>query len=786
VQKAPATDAFTTVTAVDDTANTITLTDSLSATDFPNGTAVTVTLLATGRSFDAEVAAPDHVVVKTDNPPDLNQNNIIRVSLKSNSDTAAVRKIAASPTVVAIVDGALPATHTANLNVRRFEPIAATLRTNASAPQVQLRFTVHGAPPTYAAGEAIALQGDEEAWGTVLAAPTGQDVFLTDPVENLLNSPVNIFSITVTGANTTGASLDESYILIPSDPDAEPITHRSAFEQHEMRHVFQGALWGPFLLSFPLPWLFNLGFSFGDSASGASDVLRNIGLGGLDSLFALAVLGVGQKGPFAHSSADVGGTLGNDRKVITFAPDTNADQLGAFTEGSPVQVSKGDFSTFNVIDHLDTSAHAITLRFTLQQDKFAPNDQVVAHVSAFEKIRKTINTWFSLNLEELWSQHIPAAWGRVLSKFLNRDSWFPLLGIYPLSLLAAGFNEDRLPNEQDAAYHSGDLYTSILISRPNEIFVGQFAAIFGFLHPRTNGDSAFTLSRFGPLRFLTVELPSGVTADKVAGAVPDAGGTVRFRENWYIQMNEKVENVAGAFFAASAPGEYILHAPGELPANTEIVFTRKFFDVGFLNSRKVKVNALTVTPNPDATHPLFETEEVLFQISGDPTAEYRIRYAGAAPAPAGTISGLRFTAPLLAATAVHNVEITATYPETHPVFHGPGQLPTIKLTADQRTNVCQSLAVNIHMLTVSPVPNVRAGAKVEIETPIPPRSVRVTSPLPAGAAAPARIIPGTGRPARNTLFAPNAVSAATDVTVEFIFGTAPNQKTVNVTVPVTP
>src|SRR5207244_4015994 len=155
-------------------------------------------------------------------------------------------------------------------------------------------------------------------------------------------------------------------------------------------------------------------------------VLRNIGVGVLDSLFALAVRGVANATGHAPSEADLTGTLGADRKVITFPPASQADRVAAFTEDSPIEISKGDLSTFNVVAHLDTNARTITLRFALAQDKFSPNDQVTAHVSAFEKIRKTINTWFSLNLEELWSQHIPAAWGRVLSQFLNRDSWFPL------------------------------------------------------------------------------------------------------------------------------------------------------------------------------------------------------------------------------------------------------------------------------------------------------------------------------------------------------------------------
>jgi hypothetical protein len=319
-----------------------------------------------------------------------------------------------------------------------------------------------------------------------------------------------------------------------------------------------------------------------------------------------------------------------------------------------------------------------------------------------------------------------------------------------------------------------------------------------------------TLSRTGVLQFLSVELPSGVTADQVSGAVPAGGNRVTFRENCYIPMSEKVENVGGAFFASSAPGEYILHAPGELPAGQDVGFTRFAFDAGFLNSRKITVEALpvavltvtdlTVVPNPDATYSLFETEVVFFRISGDSTATYRVRYSGAPPVPAATINSQRFTIPPLAANSqrftipplaadtVHNLEITATYPETHPVFHGPGRLPTIKLTADQRTNVCEALSVQLKTITLPAVGPVRAGAKVDFPTPIAARGIVVTSSLPAGATVPARVVPGKGRPAVNTFYAPNAVTEDTDVVLELDFGTAPkrqDRRQLNLTVHVT-
>lgn len=811
VRKSPATDAFSIVTAVDNKADTITLRDDLPPADFPNGTAVTVTLLAVGRQFEGEdISAPgDHVKIKSDNPGDLNQGDIIRITLKSNTSVAAARLISSAPTVVAVVDSALPASHAANLTVTRFTAAAATLRSNASAPPVQLRFTAHGGAPPFSPNppdDLVFLTGkNQDAFGKVFAV-TGQDIFLTDPVDHLLGATVDISSIVATGLTTNGANLDEALVLVPSavlstdsdDPDLDPLTHREALVNHEMRHVFQYALWGPFFLSLPLPWLVSLGFSFSDWDQSASNLARHFGLGGADSALAGIVYGIGKAIKHLPSHADLTGALDADLKTVTFAAGTDADKIGAFSKGSPVSISKDGFSTGGAIAQLDANARTITLRVALRKEKFAVNDQVRVSVSAFEKIRKAINKYLG-SIDQLWSDRIPTSWGRVLSKFLNRDSWTPLLGIYFLSLMRAGGDQRRVPMEQDAAFHSGDLYSSIALSVPNEIFVGQFAAIYGFIDHRSTsptGDVATGLSLNPlPLEQLTVELPIGVDFDKVSGAILSATLSatagqvqrVRFRENWYIPMNEKVENVIGALFAASVPGKYLLHVPGELGPDEDVVF-QGAAPLGFLEMKKITVKALAVTPLTDAGNALVETEEVLFLITGDSqSAEYRIRYKGTVPGPAGTLAGLRFTAPKLAGgSVVHTLEITATYPENHPVFHRPAQSGNIRLTADQRTNPCQDLEVNIKPIDAPVIADVAAGGRVDFDTPIAARSVLITSPLPAGAATPARVILGTGKPAHNTFFAPNAVTAATNVTFQMVFGTAPNEKSLDVNVNVTP
>ena len=90
--------------------------------------------------------------------------------------------------------------------------------------------------------------------------------------------------------------LDQSKVMIPSDHGEDPYTRRDALQNHEMRHVWQYALWGPFFLSLPIPWLVHVGFSFSKFAESEQKIVRNIGLGGLDSLFALLAWGIGGHG----------------------------------------------------------------------------------------------------------------------------------------------------------------------------------------------------------------------------------------------------------------------------------------------------------------------------------------------------------------------------------------------------------------------------------------------------------------------------------------------------------
>jgi hypothetical protein len=387
-------------------------------------------------------------------------------------------------------------------------------------------------------------------------------------------------------------------------------------------------------------------------------------------------------------------------------------------------------------------------------------------MSPFEQVRKIVNTYFSLNLEQLWADHIPTAWGRVLSKLLNRDSWFPLLGLYPLGFIFSGGDDTRSPFEQDAAFHSGDLYTDIPLSDPTEVFVGQFSRIYGFIQARFGG----VAQNRAPTRLLTIQLPTGVSADAVSGSAPIGANQVRLRENWMLPLHPRVENAVAGLFAASEPGDYQLNLPNRLTEDVVLAFA---MPTAFTERDHVQVRDLVV--DPLLTREAFETEVVTYAIqAGDSTATYALRFpAGAAVA--GQIDGLRFFAPLVTSppTDDQDLEITATYDGGHPVFAGAGQSGPARLTADQRTNVARRFTLTIRELTVPVVGPVDAGTETAFQLPISPREAVVTSALPAGASVNARVVDGGGRPAQMTFFAPDAVNAATDVTVELHFGADP-------------
>jgi len=554
-----------------------------------------------------------------------------------------------------------------------------------------------------------------------------------------------------------------------------------------MRHVWQYALLGPFFFCLPIPWLVDLGFSAGTSHD-ANKYLRRATLGVFDTLFTL-VWGIGADDPFTSRDA-VGAIADADLTIVQFPADANIEKIGTFTAGAPCEVTKDDYQTYNTITDLDLAQRRVTLRFPLESNKFAQNDNVGVSVSPFEKMRAKVHDVCGLNLAQAWAGSLSPGTGQVLARLFDRDSWMPGTGLYFINWLFSG-DQHRIGFEQDASFQSGDLYNDIAVGSPTKLFVGQFARVFAFIIDRSQRavgvDVADGVAKSDILELLTVEPKGAVTpTDHVFGSVPSATGAhVRFRERFYMRLQDRVENAVGAFFAAAKPGEYVLHAPNELADSVRAVLW--IFGAGFHDRNTIQVEALKVSP----AGPLFETETQVLTITGDPVARYTLQYqAGAAPAPPLTFAvrdtaRVAVTVPVGAAVA-HQLEIKATYQLADAIFHGPGQLEPPALTAADVSNVCQQLTVNVQALTVPVIPAVQAGKKQTFQMPIAPASVRVTTPVPAGAATNASVVNGAGRPATLTFVAPNKVSAATDVKFEMVFGAGANRKVIQGTVHVTP
>jgi YD repeat-containing protein len=786
-------------------AGLLTLDDPLPVAQFGDGTDVVVTLLTSaGSAAIALSGAPpaSHVVATVVLPTDFSANDLVRVRLAVNPGGGVVRTLVVAPVLTAKVDTALPNTHFTNVTVQRFVADPATERNDVSAPLLQQRLIIPGANP-FVTGDQLYINGTEQGWGQVDRID-GANVFLTSPITQPMGGTVSVMAIGPSGVTTADGKLDDGRVLIPSDPGEEPLTRRGAVQNHEMRHVWQGAVWGPFLLSLPIPWLVNLGFSFSRFANTSSKVFRYASAGGLDSIIALLIWGIGSR----KSATEIQGTLtGAGRKSVQLAADTASEKLAKFESGSQVEVTLNEVQSYNLVDAVDGGAKSLRLRFSVGDGATPADAPVRVSVSPFENIRRKVSRICSVNLETLWHDHIPTAWGRALSAVAQRDSWLPPFGIYPMSLLAAGGDQERLPNEQDAAYHSGDLYTDISTSDPDTVFVGQFSKLFAFIQARYGG-----LSSRNPANILTVALPAGVQATDIAGGVPagtvslpvDSSGTVipasdvlstfplgadqvRFRENYFVQLSDKIENAVGVFFAAAKPGIYTVIPPDKILIAKGLVF--KFaFDVDFVDLARLTVNDIGVTPDPAAQY--FETQEIRFTITGDGSAQYGLRFPPGSAGNIGAINGLVYTAPVLAAGAAvtQAIEVTATYGEDHPVFTTPGQSAKSRLTAEQRTNLCRQITMNLNPLTVPALGPVIAGVTADFTMPIAPNgNPTVTSLLPAGAAVNARVLNLGGTPAQLRFFAPDAVTAPANVTFDMVFGADPaNRKTITVTVVVNP
>ena len=403
--------------------------------------------------------------------------------------------------------------------------------------------------------------------------------------------------------------------------------------------------------------------------------------------------------------------------------------------------------------------------------------------------------------------------------FMNQENWFPFLGVYPIAFARAGLSREgqkRVYLEQDAAFQSGDLYSSFGVSYPNEVFVGEFSRVLAFIHDRANGEAS-GLSDIGAriTSTLTVEPQFALPANTLSsdfilgsfslGALGSSNKQVRFRKDFMLPMNEKVENALGAMFLTKLPGQYKVFAfdeqEGKQFSLDDVVDPAlwlppviPFFANSFNELRIIKVKPLVVTNEATAADPLFETETRTFEIKGAEHVTYTIDYKGAPPAPRGDIDPLdkrTFTAPVLGGPQVtHNLAITATYDPGNDIFKSRGKLhDQITLPAASLVNECQDLNIVIAPIVVSRVgaaTPVKATETAEFSASISPQQIARTSADIPGVTTQANLTSLGNRPATLLFRPPDTVPAAQDVTFRLTFGTAPHVLTIDITVQITP
>jgi YD repeat-containing protein len=766
-------------------------TENLPAADFPATTPITAVSLKAFKTLDCDPsAAPGGLLdIKSDDLASPVADELVFVRPASGADEPVLRKIKgapAAPAVIAQIDSA--PRNNANLTVQVFTQDKAKTH-RGLAKKVTLRLTPVGPAHPFSANDEIhCTDNNEDYIGTNLAAPGG-DVLLEDPISTPFG-PLTAQHVESTGKTTNGANLAESLIAIPSDPEEDPVGRGRAVELHEMRHVWQYAVFGPFFFSQPIPWLVNLGFSLGNSKTRWPKLIST---GGVERLFSVLAWGIRSrfKGPTAANA-----TIGNtERTRIDFAAEVSVEDAAKFTEGAPIEVTANDFSVFNIIDKSVPSERQLDLKYPLEEE-FPQGTAVKVTISPFEKINAQINDIFDLS--KLWS-FLPDTWIRTLKGFMNRDNWFPLLGVYPIAYAFAKFDQTRMFLEQDASFQSGDLYSPFGVSYPNEIFVGEFSRVLAFIEGRGAGDLATGLSHRGRAitRALTVEpknIPGGKTARDLILGTSNVGGSaeVRFRKEFMIPINENVENVMGAMFLANTAGEYNVLSSGFSldnmvdPAIWLPPFI-PFFPTSFNDLRIIKVKELSVSKIFTNADPLFETESTTFVIKGAKDVSYTLDYKDPPPAVPGAINNLTFTAPRAAGPVTHNLAITSHYRADHEIFKGSGKLHAqITLPAASLSNVCQDLDVAVAPITLDAVAPVKVGKTAEFNASIAPTSIQLISAAIPEAAVQADLRSLGGRPAKLFFRAPNKVNAAQDVKFKLTFGTAPNDREIDVTIPVEP
>ena len=785
---------LTTILKVTASSETIQLSENLPPADFPNATVITIVLLTPVKTLDAEpTAAPGGSVdVKSDDLIQPVNTDLLLIRPATGAASPVTRRVNGDPVVVARVDSS--PTNNANLTVQIFSADAA--RTNKGvAKKVVLRLTpsAGGVHPYALNDEIYCASGTEEYIGKNIAPAGTAALILEDPIitPGFNSGSFRVELVAKTNRTTTppDAHLEASLIAIPSDPDEDPVSRRRAVELHEMRHVWQYAVLGPFFLSQPLPLLFKLGFS--KVAKEHHYWLRFASVAGLEKLVSLVAWGGSELLGLFSDRVRVGetaitGTVSNaERTRITFDAQVSSDDVSDFPQGATIEVHAGDNTLTTFIERARPDDRSIDLALKLDEE-FAQGTAVRISISPFEKIDSKFEGIF--NLTKVWEKILPNSWSHILNKFMSSENWFPFLGLYFMAEFRAGFSQDRIYLEQDAAFQSGDLYTPFGVAYPNEIFVGEFSRVLAFLFTRFSNEPASGLSDRGRniTRAVTIRPQPSVANPRIFGTASAGGTLVRFRKEFMIPMNEKVENAIGGMFIAGAPGNYdILAFDGSTDFSLDNMVDPAiwlppfipFFPTDFNELRTIKVKPLTVDKNFTTASPLFETETVAFTITGAKQVSYSIRYRDTPPALPGVIDPVNpttFTAPtgVAAPNVTHELEIVSTYDANHDIFKARGKLhEQIVLPAANLINGCQNLDIVIAPITVDAVGPVRVGTTTEFHASISPARIdRISADIPE-ALVQADLQTLGERPARLSFRAPSNVNAAQDVRFRLTFGT---------------
>ncbi|HEY6235449.1 MAG TPA: hypothetical protein VIW69_10140, partial [Candidatus Elarobacter sp.] len=551
---------------VDAATNTIALVAALAAVaDFADAAAVTIAPMIAGRRWTVQqltAAGATMLVVDvgaSETPAAAPRATNVLWLHKPDDTGGIVGTLATEPSIRATLDSALPATHTANMTVRHLHPDDATRRTGITAPMMYRKLTALAAADfaRYAVNDVIAL-GDVNvrAVAKITAVDAATKTLTFDAMLEGADMVAAAFAarFVATGADIAGNAaapikLDEAHVLVPDDPTTQ-LTRRKALEEHELRHAWQGAAWGPMFISLPIPWLVRTGAALFNDSAGASNVTRWMKLGGLDQIIMEVVWPIARAAQGQQVGlTKVSGTLGADKASIVLAPATAPGDVAKFVIGTRTSVYKGAAEGLSIVNALDTTSRTLTLSAPLG-GTFSAGDAVDVTWDPIDDVRRKVGLYTSFDFTQLWQDKLPPGWLQVLAAPLKRESWLPFLGLYFLPMILTGGDDRRNPVEQDASFHSGDVYTSIVRSTPREISVGEFTRVFGFYLAREAGwQQLGGVSGFnGGLGDLAVELPAAITTGVVRGA--DRLVVEVTQSDAATALEVKKGDIATRFFAA--------------------------------------------------------------------------------------------------------------------------------------------------------------------------------------------------------------------------------------------